>query len=409
MTLPCCGAYGRESNSSTRFCAGCVLKLAVTRADSSNSDEYHTYDDERDDYPVKKFYKESEQTDNRRFIQCPRCRDVLLVRIKGVKSSNDDEASDSDSSPCDCSTCKAERLNKSPKTAKAISVHAPTFMAKCLYFGRKKGGAELLWKVSLLHHNFLSYKVLGGDEEALIHKLVGCGIIERIPGGMNKNVYRIDKKNQASLIRFFHLIEPTEEESVSQFKMTLDLAMSLVFATWGHLKDEYRIDRSLRCINRVCFLALHKFGFLPPLPLDWWQELVVNLLVAYSAILASQFLCILVAYALVFASVGLSVCYVLKRSNNIKSIWWQTIIASYFVFTVCTYFWWSPFPSWRLFPNATTAVKKLVSWVFNNVVIAPQKALGYVWSIKAMDVAWFLPWFLLLAGAAILTSGFSWR
>jgi hypothetical protein len=144
------------------------------------------------------------------------------------------------------------------------------------------------------------------------------------------------------------------------------------------------------------------------LPLYWWQELVVDLLVAYSAILVSQFLCILVAYALVFVSVGLSVCYVLKRSNNIKTIWWQTIIASYFVFKVCTCFWLSPLPNWRLL-HATTAVKKLVSWVFNNVVIASQKVLGFVWFIKAMDVVWFLPWFLLLVGATILTSGFSWR
>jgi pilus assembly protein TadC len=58
-------------------------------------------------------------------------------------------------------------------------------------------------------------------------------------------------------------------------------------------------------------------------------------------------------------------------------------------------------PSWRLLPYATTAVKKLVSWVFNNVVIASQKVLGFVWFIKA-NVVWFLRWLLLLAGVFFL-------
>ena len=53
VTLPCCGTKGRETKSSTRFCAACILKLAVTRASSSNTSEYRRFDDEPDEYPVR--------------------------------------------------------------------------------------------------------------------------------------------------------------------------------------------------------------------------------------------------------------------------------------------------------------------------------------------------------------------
>lgn len=171
VTLPCCGTNGREDNSSTRFCAACILKLAITRPAASNTSEYRLFEDEPDEYPVRKFYQKSLQTDSRRFCECPRCRDILLVKLKGLKTApKQDDDDDSSECDCDCSDCEAERRKrhaerKDAKTAKSISVHVPSFKAKIWHIGRKRSVAKLLWKVTVLHHNFLSFEALGGDEE----------------------------------------------------------------------------------------------------------------------------------------------------------------------------------------------------------------------------------------------------
>ena len=336
---------GRENTSSTRFCAACILKLAVTRVHPSSTDEYRLHDDEPYHWPVKKFYHESDQYDNRCFTQCPRCRDVLLVKIKGVKPTSDDESSESDCG-CDCSDCEAERMAKkeTSKTAWSTSVHAPSIMAKCWHLGRKRGGANLLWRVSLLHHNFMSFEALGGDsEKAMIDQLAGYGVIEKVPGERNESLYRIDKENQA-LIKFFHLEHPAEEKDSQnhQCKLTAELSVCMVYSAWRHTKDEYRIDQSLRSLNRLCFLTFYTFGMLPPLPISWRQELVVTVLIFFLASLAAQFLCILIVYGLFFVGAGLSVIYVLKRSNNVKLCWWQVILVSYFLYRMCKFFYGNP-------------------------------------------------------------------
>lgn len=173
---------------------------------------------------MRKFYSKSVQSDNRRFCECPRCRDVLLVKIKGLKTVLLDDSEDDDSDcGCDCSDCEREREEKrasrlDSKTAKSISIHIPSFKAKCWYIGRKKGLAKLMWKISLLHHNLLSFEALGGDESrGEILKLAGYGIIKRVPGKRNKNVYRIDKDSQANLIKFFKLPKkPSEKDEKSE-------------------------------------------------------------------------------------------------------------------------------------------------------------------------------------------------
>jgi len=75
-----------------------------------------------------------------------------------------------------------------------------------------------MWKISLLHHNLLSFEALGGDESrGEILKLAGYGIIKRVPGKRNKNVYRIDKDSQANLIKFFKLPKkPSEKDEKSE-------------------------------------------------------------------------------------------------------------------------------------------------------------------------------------------------
>ena len=107
VTLPCCGADGREEKSSTRFSAGCILKLAVSKSySSSENNEYTNYETEPDAFPVKRFYQKEFQTDSRRFFECPRCRSVLLIKIKGLRPDDDDDDSDCD---CMCDECVSER------------------------------------------------------------------------------------------------------------------------------------------------------------------------------------------------------------------------------------------------------------------------------------------------------------
>lgn len=235
------------------------------------------------------------------------------------------------------------------------------FYSFCRYIGRKKGIAKLLWKVSLLHHNFLSYEALGGDDErGVILKLAGYGIIER---SRNTKVYRIDKANQTKLIKFFRLpAKVSEKDQKSEMNLMTDLQTSISFAAWKHLRDEWRIDRSLRIMNRFFLISFHYFGYLPPLPLSTVQELVVTALLLFGVSLVFQFLCILAVYAAVFFGVGMSTCYVLKRSNNIKSCWWQAILVSYFVYRVNKFFYESSWLSWGVLiaPKALLPLKKLL-------------------------------------------------
>jgi len=355
VTLPCCGTKGREIKSSTRFCAACILKLAVTRASSSNTSEYRRFDDEPDEYPVRKFYRKNLQTNSRRFCECPRCRDILLVKIKGIKPVQSDLINCDESSECECECpgCEAERMEqdadqKDFKTAKSISISAPSFKAKIWYIGRKRGMAKLLWKVSLLHHNLLSYEALGGDDEqAVILRLAGYGIIEKVSGKNNTSVYRIDRADQTNLIKFFRNEDPCEKDKESEHKLVLEIESNLVYAAWRHFRDEYRIDRSLRLINRLFFLGLHFGGYLPSLPLSWGQELVATALIVFLFSLSAQFACILALYASVFLGVGLSVSYVLKRSHN-NSCWWQAILVSYFVYRLNIFFYGNSYVSWSV-------------------------------------------------------------
>ncbi|KAL7544640.1 hypothetical protein ACHAWF_008013 [Thalassiosira exigua] len=361
VTLPCCGANGREAQSSTRFCAACILRLAVARSDAG---EYGPSDDEPDEYPVRKFYQKALQTDERRLCECPRCRDVLLVKIRGVKPvrpPGEGTDADEDSSECECSDCDAERKDRrGAKTAKSISVQVPTFKAKCWYVGRKKGVARLLWRVSKLHHEFLPYEALGGeDEEGIILRLVGWGLIEKKASG-GGGVYRIGRDNHAKLIRFFRIKDPTDADRKRELDLGCDLGPYMLWAAWRHLRDEGRVDRSLRMLNRFNFLILHFYGWLPPLPLSRGQELVVTTLIMYAVTLVAQFLCIVVLYAVAFFGVGISVCYVLRRSNKEKKLfWWQVFLTSYFAYRLHIFFYQNPYLRWdtMVAPKAWVVMK----------------------------------------------------
>jgi len=74
-----------------------MLRMATTTRseDPAVTGEYDRWDDERYEYPVKKFYsKDNLETESRRFIECPRCRNLLLVKIMGLRTVPNDDYDD---------------------------------------------------------------------------------------------------------------------------------------------------------------------------------------------------------------------------------------------------------------------------------------------------------------------------
>ena len=313
---------------------------------------------------MKRFYEENVQKDSRRFIECPRCRGILVVKIKGIQAALEESDEESEDDPCDCSDCVAERRARragrgDAKTAKSISLLLPTFQGKCKYVGRKRGVAKILWKASLLHHNFMPYEALaaGDDDKPIIMRLVGWGILEKA----GNSIYRMDREGQEKLCKIL-LDDVSEKDAKEETDLLYEFTACMMHAAWLHLRDEFRIDRSLRLVNRFFTLGLHFNGQLPPLPLSGLQELVVTTLIVFSAALAVQFVCILVVYGLAFFGVGLSVCFALRRSNNIKSFWWKAILLAYIIYQAIAIFYQSPYLKWSVLvtPRAMVPVKKIL-------------------------------------------------
>ena len=196
LTLPCCGLEGKEKTSSTRFCAACILKMATTRSsDPSISNEYPYFAEERYETPVEQFYSNDCQTETKRFIECPRCRDLLAVNIKRPKNY------DSDDESCDCSDCRPNGNDwTDPTTAKSISVRTPSFKERCRYAGKKVGVARMLWRASFLHHGFLPRGTLcvRSSDENELRRLVSWGIISK----KSDELFMMDKGHQKELIRY---------------------------------------------------------------------------------------------------------------------------------------------------------------------------------------------------------------
>ena len=328
VTLPCCGLDGKEKSSSTRFCASCVLKLAVTRpASASSLGEYHFFEDERNEAPVSRFYKENRQSETKRFIECPRCRDILIVKLKNLKTSYSigDEDDDSDSDECDCSECRAERrANRKPtetKTASSISVHRATFKAKAWYVGRKRDNAIILWKAAHLHHSLIPITALGGDKyRANVMKLVGWGILHKVPGKRNVGIYEMDRRDQIELVK---LVSPnptteTDEEVNKEFDLFLELTHDMGYAGWDAIK-KFQIDRAIRLLNLFLYLMMYFRRYLPSPPLSLWQEWSVTALNAFNLALVSQFLLITAVYGGLFFGVSILVCRALRNPEKFRS------------------------------------------------------------------------------------------
>jgi len=365
VTLPCCGLEGKEETSSTRFCAACMLQMAMTRPDPSTSNEYPPWDREPLEPPVDQFYRNDCQTETCRFIECPRCRDILIVNIEKQLSHNmDDESDDDESSGCDCSDCRPNRVADDwthPKTAQSITVQRPSFKDRCQYAGKKVGVAQILWRAACLHYSFMPREALGrNSENTEILRLVSWGILNRVPGKKNaEELFRMDRGDQVELIKIFDLqhIHTTEESE----KLIVGLLAGMGCSIWTFLK-EFRIDRAFRMANRSGLLILFMKNFLPPFPLSMWQEWVVTALNVFLVTMMIQFVCIAIIYAASFFGVGLSVCYFLRCSNNSKSSWWLLALGSYFAYRFATCIYNSP--SITLFgmvaPKAVVAIKEFI-------------------------------------------------
>eukprot|EP00984_Skeletonema_dohrnii_P020331 scaffold9869_cov117-Skeletonema_dohrnii-CCMP3373.AAC.1 len=331
VTLPCCGTDGKEESSSTRFCAACMLRMAtVTRSDEPGATgEYDRWDDERYEYPVKKFYsKDNVETESRRFIECPRCRNLLLVKMMGLKLiPSDDDTDDEDA--CDCSDCVAERRERRanrPKTKSAvdITITKPPFKLKSWYIGRRKGIAKLLWRLVYFNHGFINLDALGGEEqETNVLKLITWGVLQRVPGKNNGNIYQMDKKEQALLAPLFRLPKNASEKDTEREKeLYAGTMMDTLCASYQFLKA-FRIDRSLRMLNQLGVQILSAMGQLPRLPLSRGQAIAVTALNIYLISMILQLSIVLFVYLFFFIAVGSGVCYGVRRSKKAKLELWQ--------------------------------------------------------------------------------------
>lgn len=331
VTLPCCGTDGKEESSSTRFCAACVLRMAtVNRSEEPGSTgEYDRWDDERYEYPVKKFYsKDNLETESRRFIECPRCRNLLLVKMTGLRTIPNDDDTDSEDA-CDCSDCVEERRERRasrPKTksAASITITKPPFKLKSLFIGRKRGVAKLLWKLLYFNHGFINLDALGGEENKTnVLKLVTWGVLQKVPGKNNNNIYRMDKKEQALLWPLFRLSKNASEKDNDKQRALYTCTMLDTVKAAYHFLKQLRIDRSLRMLNQLGVQILSAMDLVERLPLSPFQALAVTSLNIYAVTMILQLSIILAVYLFFLLAVGFGVCYGVKRSNKAKLELWQ--------------------------------------------------------------------------------------
>lgn len=300
MTLPCCGGNGKEESSSTRFCAACILRLAQTEPDPSN--ELPHGDDDRRHGPAKKFYgRLNIQTNARRCIECPRCRDIMIVNIKNPTSKRHRR--------------RQLRLRTDwtvPTTADSVSLAQASFSERVRYAGRKRGYAFTLFSASLLHHSFLPRQIIGS--ESTCTKLVQWKILR----SANKDVLAIDRTDQAELCTLLgtdqmNLSDDSDSDDVCFFAL-----LALMGTTAFNLLKEWRVGQSARLMNRAALLLLHRKGLAPNLPMNRGQEGVVTLLTLFLTSIALQFLFISLMYCVLFFGSIWLICSDLNRSKKAK-------------------------------------------------------------------------------------------
>lgn len=174
VTLPCCGNNGKEENSSTRFCAACILHLAHNvRPGQIGDDEVAHYNIRDLEMATRFFFEHDCQTKTQRYIICPRCKDILVVNIVNpTRQVNIDWTN--------------------PKNADSISLKQSTFSGRLQYVGRKIGMGWLLWKIAFLNPQILPLEALMGkySSKTNVLRLVSYGILKKDEG---TKIFRMKK------------------------------------------------------------------------------------------------------------------------------------------------------------------------------------------------------------------------
>lgn len=311
VILPCCGGAispafpPKELNFSTRFCAGCILRLVQINADK-DGDEYGPWEGVVSEFPYNLFYQDNESMEDGEILECPRCRELLNVHYELSSDCEEEE------SECDCSDCQMERRRRQlveVDGVSSISITEASFMEKVEYSGRKRGMAPLLWRMAFLPRNFITTEALGGEEESVsISKLIAWGILKK-----NGDVFTLKKDDQVELLRLFDIKKnwKSESDEEADFKMSAQFLPCLIVAVFDLIK-KMQLIRALRMVNHIGVLFHVKR--LPPLPLDVWQGMVVTGLNVFCAsIILRLAITLAVNGGLIFGSIFI-VCESLRFS-----------------------------------------------------------------------------------------------
>ena len=133
---------------------------------------------------------------------------------------------------------------------------------------------------------------------------------------MKGEVLAIDRSDQAELCNLLGtnlMSSPSDSEEVCFCTLLL-----LMGSTCFNFLKEWRVDRSLRMMNRAALLILHRKGFVPSLPMNAGQEGVVTLLTCFLTSIALQFLFISLLYCVIFFGSIFFVCSGLNWSKKRK-------------------------------------------------------------------------------------------
>jgi len=258
VTLPCCGSNGREETSSTRFCHACILHLAdAVRPGEIADDEYqhNVLDELPTSSTVRMFYGENDcQTLTKRFICCPRCKDICVVDIlnptRGVN---------------------LDWLN--PTNAKSMSLQRPKFHERCKFIGKKIGIAVILLRIPFFHHKMIPLEgLLGrGSKKEDVLRLVKCGIIRRTS---NADMFRMELGDQNELKKLLRL----NEKKIMWCPMMEELLESLYEAAIKQF-ERHHYCNAIQMILRYLYYYSYSLGEVriihPCTTNDEWRVLVL--------------------------------------------------------------------------------------------------------------------------------------
>jgi len=228
VTLPCCGNDGKEENSSTRFCAACMLHLAHNVRPGQIADDevphYHTRT--RDlEMTVRFFYEHDCQTKTQRYIICPRCKDICVVEIvKPTRRVNTDWTN--------------------PINADSISLKRSKISGRLQYVGKKIGLSWLLWKIAFLNPQILPLEALMGkySSKANVLRLASYGILKKDKG---TDMFRMKKGDHMKLKSLLKL----NQREIRYDPLFKDIQYGLYAAAISEIK-RFHLFSAVRILSR---------------------------------------------------------------------------------------------------------------------------------------------------------------